>query len=107
MKLKDRPLDWWIRRSFTYWCRADSNDTTKINYTLNWFSIGQGWEYLNFTSDDEVDGYIMYVLHNSFIHEIQHKDGEWFVTLDYPFFYEHPENDPSVLKTRHKKEFAT
>ena len=103
MKLKDRPLAWWKGRTFRYWCRADINDTRKINYTINWFSIGKGWAYLTCTSDDEVDGHTMHIIQNSYIHDIQLKDDEWFVTIDYPFHYESPENDPSILKTRHKE----
>jgi len=39
MKLKDKPLDWWKGRNFTYWCKADSNDDRKINYTFNLYML--------------------------------------------------------------------
>lgn len=103
MKLKERPLDWWKGRSFSYWCKADQNDSTKINYTLNWFSIGDGWTVMNFTSDEYADGHLMYMLNKSSIHEIRKENNEWFVELDYPFYYKEPEKDESVLKTRHIK----
>ena len=103
MKLKERPLAWWKGRKYTYWCSADRNDETKINYTINWFSIGGGWAVIRCTSEDEILPITMYKVRNSFIHEIEKKNGEWFVTLDYPFFYEAPENDPSVAKTKHEE----
>ena len=87
MKLKERPLAWWHGRKFTYWCHADSNDTRKINYTFNHYSIGQGKETSHFTSDEMADGYRMYQLRNSFIHDIKLINDEWFVELDYPFYY--------------------
>lgn len=99
--LKNKPLDYWTGRTFRSWAKIDINDVTKINYTLNWFSIGKGWAVLTFTSDDLVDGHTQYMISNSAIHELRKDNGEWFVTLDYPFHYPHPENDPSVLKTRH------
>ena len=101
MKLKDRPLSYWTGKPFRSWARIDVNDETKINYTLNWFSIGKGWAVISFTSDDLVDGMMQYKINNSFTHEIKKENGEWFVTLDYPFYYQNPENDESVLKTRH------
>ena len=90
MKLKDRPLDWWAGRKFSYWCRAEKDDERKINYTFNHFSICQGHEVYRFTSDDEADGYRMYQLRNSFVHEIKLVGNEWFIELDYPFYVENP-----------------
>ena len=101
-KLKDKPLDYWTGRVFRSWARIDVNDETKINYILNWFSIGDGWAVYTFTSDDLVDGHMQYMISNSAIHEIRKDRGEWFVVLDYPFYYQHPENDAAVLKTRHE-----
>lgn len=83
MKLKDRPLDWWKGRKFTYWCGADINDERKINYTLNWYSIGQGLQVFHFTSEEEVDPLTMHRIRNSKIHEIRLENNEWFVELDY------------------------
>ena len=82
MKLKDRPLEWWKGRSFRYWCRADRNDTRKINYTLNHRSIGQGLKTYTFTSEDIVDFSLFYDVQNSVINEIKLVNDEWFVILD-------------------------
>ena len=90
MKLKDRPLEWWKGRKYTYWCRADQNDERKINYTFNHFSLGQGQEIYHFTSEQFADGYRMYQLRNSWVHEIKLIDNEWFVELDYPYYVENP-----------------
>ena len=86
MKLKDKPLEWWKGRLYRFWCRADSKDERKINYTFNWFSIGQGWQIRHYTSEELVDGYTMYQIRNSFIHDIELRNDEWFVNLDYPFY---------------------
>ena len=86
---------------FRYWARQDTKDTSKINYVLNWFSIGKGWAVFNFTSDDLVDGYMQHMINNAYIHSIDRRSSEWFVELDYPFPYPAPEKDESVLKTRH------
>jgi len=83
MKLKDRPLEWWKGRSYLYWCRADSNDERKINYTLNWYSIGQGLTIEHYTSDKPVDLLTIYRIRNSKINEIRLVDDEWYVVLDY------------------------
>lgn len=83
MKLKDRPLEWWKGRNYTYWCRADSKDERKINYTFNWYSIGQGHVVEHYTSDELVDPLTMYKIRNSKINEIKLIDNEWYVTLDY------------------------
>lgn len=101
MKPKDRPFHWWKGRLFRYWARQDTKDTSKINYTLNWFSLGDGWTVYTFTSDDLVDGHMQYMISNACIHSIDRRSGEWFVELDYPFYYATPENDAAVLKTRH------
>ena len=82
MKLKDRPLEWWKGRSYRYWCRADRNDTRKINYTLNHRSIGQGLKTYTFTSEDIVDFSLFYDVQNSVINEIKLVNDEWFVILD-------------------------
>ena len=82
MKLKERPLEWWKGRSFRYWCRADRNDTRKINYTLNHRSIGQGLKTYTFTSEDIVDFSLFYDVQNSVINEIKLVNDEWFVILD-------------------------
>ena len=82
MKLKDRPLDWWKGRSFAYWCRADRNDTRKINYTVNHRSIGQGLRVFKFTSDDLVGVDKMYWLRTGIINDIKLVNNEWFVAID-------------------------
>lgn len=82
MKLKDRPLEWWKGKKFTYWCRADKNDVRKINYTVNHRSIGQGLRVFHFTSEDRVDWEMMYHLRTGYINDIQLKNGEWFVIID-------------------------
>ena len=82
MKLKDKPLDWWKGRKFTYWCKSDINDDRKINYTINHRSIGQGLRVFNFTSDDLVGVDKMYWLHTGIINEIKLVNNEWFVVID-------------------------
>lgn len=82
MKLKDRPLDWWKGRSFRYWCRADINDTRKINYTINHRSIGQGLRVYRFTSDDLVDIEKMYWCRTGIINDLKLENNEWFVVID-------------------------
>lgn len=82
MKLKDRPLEWWKGKKFTYWCRADKNDERKINYTVNHRSIGQGLRVFKFTSEDRIDWERMYDLRTGYIQDLQLKNGEWFVIID-------------------------
>lgn len=82
MKLKDRPLEWWKGKKFTYWCRADMNDERKINYTVNHRSIGQGLRVFKFTSEDRIDWERMYDLRTGYIQDLQLKNGEWFVIID-------------------------
>ena len=82
MKLKDRPLGWWKGKKFSYWCRADRNDTRKIIYTVNHRSIGKGLRVFRFTSDDEVGVDEMYWLRTGYINEIKLVDDKWFVTID-------------------------
>lgn len=82
MKLKDRPLEWWKGKKFTYWCRADKNDERKINYTVNHRSIGQGLRVFHFTSEDRIDWEQMYHLRTGYINDLQLKNNEWFVIID-------------------------
>ena len=82
MKLKERPLDWWKGKKYTYWCRADKNDTRKINYTVNHRSIGQGLMVFKFTTDEIVDYEMMYYLMTGYIEEIRLEGNEWFVTIN-------------------------
>lgn len=82
MKLKDRPLEWWIGRSFEYWCRADKNDDRKINYTVNHRSIGQGLRTFKFTSDDLVGIDKLYWLKTGIIRHLDLINDEWFVVID-------------------------
>ena len=82
MKLKERPLEWWKGKKFTYWCRADQNDERKINYTINHRSIGKGLRVFKFTTDDVVDWEKMYWLRTGRINEITEKNNEWFVVID-------------------------
>lgn len=86
MKLKERPLDWWKGRKFTYWCRADRNDERIIRYTFNWYSLGQGHQVEHFTSEKPVNPLTMYRIQNSYIHRIELVNDEWIVNLDYPFY---------------------
>lgn len=81
MKLKDRPLEWWKGKRFSYWCRADRNDERKINYTLIHRSIGQGEQKSQFTSEDSVDGSVMWMIRNSWIKDLKLVNNEWFVTI--------------------------
>ena len=82
MKLKDRPMIWWIGRSFRYWCSADKNDTQKINYTVNHRSIGKGLEVYHFTTDDLIGVDKMYMLKTGIISELKHENNEWTVTVE-------------------------
>lgn len=82
MKLKERPLEWWKGRKYTYWCRADVNDTRKINYTVNHRSIGKGLRVFQFTSEDLVDWEKVYWLRTGRINQITLRDNEWFVVID-------------------------
>ena len=82
MKLKDRPLEWWKGRRFSYWCRADRNDTRKINYTVNHRSIGKGLRVFKFTSADKVGFDELYWLQTGIINAISLRNGEWFVVID-------------------------
>ncbi|MBQ6803619.1 MAG: hypothetical protein IJP04_03085 [Clostridia bacterium] len=82
MKLKDRPLEWWKGKKYTYWCRADVNDTRKINYILRgmW-----GWEEHeeHFTSEDDVDCFMLHRVQSSIITKLELINNEWFVELEY------------------------
>jgi hypothetical protein len=82
MKLKDRPDEWWKGKKFSYWCRADRNDTRKIHYTVNHRSIGQGLRVFSFTSDDEVDPEMMYWLRTGIIKDLNLIDTDWYVIID-------------------------
>ena len=82
MELKDRPLEWWKGKRFTYWCRADQNDTRKINYTVNHRSIGKGLRVFKFTSDNLVGADEMYWLRTGIINDIKLINNEWFVAID-------------------------
>lgn len=82
MKLKERPLAWWKGKKFTYWCRADQNDTRKINYTVNHRSIGKGRRVFRFTSDDTATWEQMYWLRTGYIEDIDLRNDEWFVTIN-------------------------
>lgn len=82
MKLKERPLAWWNGKKFTYWCRADQNDTRKINYTVNHRSIGKGLRVFRFTSDDTATWEQMYWLRTGYIEDIDLRNDEWFVTIN-------------------------
>ena len=82
MKLKDRPLEWWHGKKFTYWCRADVNDTRLIHYTVIHRSIGKGLRVFRFTSADKVESERMYDLRTGIINKIELKNNEWFVVID-------------------------
>lgn len=82
MKLKDRPLEWWKGKKFTYWCRADRNDERKINYTMNHRSIGQGLKVYTFTSEDSIDPVLFWNVQHSTISEIKLINDEWYVVID-------------------------
>ena len=82
MKLKDRPLEWWNGKRFSYWCRADQNDDRKINYTLNHRSIGQGLRVFKFTSEDTISLERVYDLRNGYIEKLELKGNEWFVVIN-------------------------
>lgn len=82
MKLKDRPLEWWKGKKFTYWCRADLNDERKINYTVHHRSIGQGLQEFKFTSDEKVSWERIYDLREGRIHSLQLINNEWYVVVD-------------------------
>lgn len=82
MKLKDRPLDYWPGKRFTYWCRADRNDERKIHYTLH-ASTFAGETVHTFTSQEPVDPIIMHRVRNSTILKLELIDNEWYVSLVY------------------------
>ena len=83
MKLKERPLEWWKGKKYTYWCRADINDERKINYTLIHRSIGQGERIFRFTSEDDFDTCSdeWYWVTTALIKELKLIGNEWHVTL--------------------------
>lgn len=81
MKLKDRPLEWWRGKRYTYWCRADINDQRKIHYTLNWYSP-TGPKVERFTSEEGVHPSVMALIRQSVIKDLKLIDNEWHVELD-------------------------
>lgn len=83
MKLKDKPLEWWKGLKYTYWCGADINDTRKINYTLNRYTIGSWLIVERYTSEEKVDPLVMHRIRNSRINDLKLIDNEWHVVLDY------------------------
>ena len=82
MKLKERPLEWWKGRKFTYWCRADVNDERKINYTLNLMTVGGGTQVYYFSSEDVVGFDVLSWLRSGRINDLRFENDEWFVTID-------------------------
>lgn len=81
MKLKDRPLDWWIGKRFTYWCRADLSDERKIHYTIRSHSFA-GPRIEHATSDDPVNPFTMNRIRKGRIASLRLIDNEWHVLLD-------------------------
>ena len=82
MKLKDRPLEWWRGKKYTYWCKADRNDERKINYTVHHRSIGKGLREFKFASTDKVNWEMLWFLKEGRINSIKLKNNEWFVVID-------------------------
>lgn len=85
MKLKDRPLEYWPGKRFSYWCRADRNDKRKIHYVLR-IHVAAGIEVQTFTSEDTVDFLTMHRIRCSTIRQLNLIDDEWHVTLDWKKF---------------------
>ena len=68
--------------NFKEWCKLDVTDTRKINYKL--IGVWEGLEHeALFTSDDEVDGIMMFRVCNSYIEKIMLHNNEWYLTLIY------------------------
>ena len=68
--------------NFKEWCMLDADDERKINYTLKGF---WGWKEHeeHFTSEEDVDGMMLFRVQNSFIEDIHLQNNEWFVVLVY------------------------
>lgn len=81
MKLKDRPLEWWRGKRFTYWCRADRNDERKIHYTLYYYTV-TGPKVEGFTSEDSISPLTMGLIRGSVIKDLKLIDNEWHVELE-------------------------
>ena len=68
--------------NFQRWCALDPDDERKINYTLKGIWEGKEQE-AHFTSEDSVDGLMMYRVQKSTIEKIELINNEWFAVLIY------------------------
>jgi hypothetical protein len=68
--------------NFTEWCMLDADDERKINYTLKGFWEGKKHE-VHFTSEDDVDGMMLFRVQNSLIEDIKLINNEWHAILVY------------------------
>lgn len=74
-------LEKWVGKPFVKWCKADIEDTRKIYYVLH--KGGLKPETFTFTSEENVDGLMMYRVRNSTIKSIKLVDEEWHIELVY------------------------
>lgn len=79
MDMKKKTYKGW---NFSKWCGLDPDDERKINYTLNGVWEGKEQE-AHFTSEDVVDGLMMYRVQKSTIEKIELVNNEWFAALIY------------------------
>lgn len=68
--------------NFQRWCALDPDDERKINYTLKGIWEGKKQE-TQFTSEDTIDGMMLYRVQNSKIENIELVNDEWCVVLIY------------------------
>lgn len=76
--MKKNYKDW----NFQKWCKLNPNDERRIKYTLKGIWEGKKQE-ASFTSDEEVDGLMMYRVQNSTIESIELVNNEWVAVLIY------------------------
>lgn len=68
--------------NFQRWCNLDPDDERKINYHLKGIWDGKEQE-AHFTSEDRVDGLMLYRVQKSTIEKIELINDEWFAVLIY------------------------
>jgi len=66
--------------NFKKWCLLDPDDERVINYTLSGIMEGKK-QTLKFTSEEEMNGLMLFRIQRSFIEKIELKNNEWFIEL--------------------------